>query len=98
MIYRFKWEFSIVYVSWYSYACQWKGGAAGSASKFNLSAAQSCGNVLHVFPSSDTEGESGSGMSMEQINGKQLTIRRPVDGTHHLLKHMCLKIGYPRIP
>lgn len=25
-------------------------------------------------------GESGSGMSMEQINGKQLTIRRPIDG------------------
>jgi hypothetical protein len=41
----------------------------------------------HVFPSSDTEGESGSG-TMEQINGKQLTIRRPVDGTQHLLKCM----------
>lgn len=41
----------------------------------------------HVLPSSDTEGESGSG-TMEQINGKQLTIRRPVDGTQHLLKCM----------
>lgn len=42
--------------------------------------------AAHV--SADTEGESGSSMSMEQINGKQLTIRRPVDGTHHLLKCM----------